>query len=185
MFSLDVMFWLLAVSSIAGAIAVVSMDDVFWSALCLVVTFLSIAGLFVLLNAEFLAAVQVLIYVWAITILVIFAIMITRNFQEGSTSNGFQIISKITIGLLLICMTFALTSTDWNQWSDYDLRVTPGESTVGLSATEEGIRNVFSDTTPILANLLLKDFVLPFEAASILLLAAIIGALVMVQERNR
>ena len=119
MFSLDVMFWILAISAIGAAIAVVSMDDVFWAALFLVASFLAIAGLFVLLNAEFLAAVQVLIYVGAISILLIFAIMITRNPQEGSTSNGFQLVAKLLIGVLLISMSIALVNTDWNELHDY------------------------------------------------------------------
>ena len=184
MFSLAVMFWILAISSIGAAIAVVSMDDVFWAALFLVASFLAIAGLFVLLNAEFLAAVQVLIYVGAISILLIFAIMITRNPQEGSTSNGFQLVAKLLIGVLLISMSIALVNTDWNELHDY-YEIGPGVASQANTQVQAGAVSVFADTTPVLAQLLLKDYVLPFEVASILLLAAVIGALVMVQERSR
>lgn len=184
MFSLDVMFWILAISAIGSAVAVVSMDDVFWAALFLVASFLAIAGLFVLLNAEFLAAAQVLIYVGAISILLIFAIMITRNPQQGSTSNGFQLVSKILISILLISMSVALVNTEWNELHDY-YEIGPGVGSESTTQVHAGAVNVFADTTPVLAELLLKNYVLPFEVASILLLAAVIGALVMVQERSR
>ena len=184
MFSLDVMFWILAISAIGSAVAVVSMDDVFWAALFLVASFLAIAGLFVLLNAEFLAAAQVLIYVGAISILLIFAIMITRNPQEGSTSNGFQLVSKILISILLISMSVALVNTEWNELHDY-YEIGPGVGSESTTQVQAGAVSVFADTTPVLAELLLKDYVLPFEVASVLLLAAVIGALVLVQERSR
>ncbi len=184
MFSLDVMFWILAISAIGSAVAVVSMDDVFWAALFLVASFLAIAGLFVLLNAEFLAAAQVLIYVGAISILLIFAIMITRNPQEGSTSNGFQLVSKILISILLISMSVALVNTEWNELHDY-YEIGPGVGSESTTQVQAGAVNVFADTTPVLAELLLKNYVLPFEVASVLLLAAVIGALVLVQERSR
>lgn len=184
MFSLDVMFWILAISAIGSAVAVVSMDDVFWAALFLVASFLAIAGLFVLLNAEFLAAAQVLIYVGAISILLIFAIMITRNPQQGSTSNGFQLVSKILISILLISMSVALVNTEWNELHDY-YEIGPGVGSEPTTQVQAGAVNVFADTTPVLAELLLKNYVLPFEVASVLLLAAVIGALVLVQERSR
>ncbi len=160
------------------------MDDVFWAALFLVASFLAIAGLFVLLNAEFLAAAQVLIYVGAISILLIFAIMITRNPQEGSTSNGFQLVSKILISILLISMSVALVNTEWNELHDY-YEIGPGVGSESTTQVQAGAVNVFADTTPVLAELLLKNYVLPFEVASVLLLAAVIGALVLVQERSR
>ena len=87
MMFLDVVFWALAGLGVTSALAVVSQKDIFRAALFLIVTFLSVAGLFVLLNAEFLAMVQVLVYVGAISVLIIFAIMLTRNVYDGNQSN--------------------------------------------------------------------------------------------------
>ena len=70
----DIAFWVIAVSVIISAVAVVHMRDVFRAALFLVVVFLGTAGLFVLLRAEFLAVVQVIVYVGAISVLILFAI---------------------------------------------------------------------------------------------------------------
>ena len=81
---LDIIFGVISLTAIASAICVVNQRDIFRAALFLVVSFLAVAGLFVLLNAEFLAVVQVLVYVGAVSILIIFAIMLTSNVQAVS-----------------------------------------------------------------------------------------------------
>ena len=82
----DLIFWVLAVGSVAAAAGVVLLKDVFRAALLLVVVFLAVAGMFVMMNAEFLAVVQLLIYAGAIAILIIFAIMLTREVQQRESS---------------------------------------------------------------------------------------------------
>ena len=105
--------------------------------------------------------------------------------MDSNESNGFKQPAYVLVALMLTAIVFVSVSTDWHDWSELGLRVLPGDNIENLSATEQGVRDVFSDTTPIIAKLLLTDFVLPFEAASILLLAAIIGALVLVREQER
>lgn len=83
----DVVFWLLSVLTIGAALGVVLVKDLFRAALLLVLVFISVAGLFVLLSAEFLAVVQVLIYAGAIAVLIIFAVMLTRDVQRGNLPN--------------------------------------------------------------------------------------------------
>ena len=80
----NIIFWIIAVSSIIAALAVVILKDLFRAALFLIVSFLGVAGMFVLLRAEFLAVVQVLVYVGAISVLIIFAILMTQDVEEGS-----------------------------------------------------------------------------------------------------
>ena len=87
MIGLDIAFWVLAVVCVAAALAVVLLQNVFRAALTLVLCFLAVAGLYVTLSADFLAAVQILIYVGGISILVILAVMLTREVQNGSPSN--------------------------------------------------------------------------------------------------
>ena len=179
MLALDIAFWALAVGVVACAAAVVFLRDVFRAALFLVLTFVMVAGIFVLLNAEFLAAVQLLIYAGAISILIIFAIMLTRDVQQGSPSNRLQLPAMALSALMLAAIVLVVVNTDWHQWSH---GVLPGATAGELTATEVGARDVFSNTTPVSAGLLLREFVLPFEVASVLLLAAIIGALALVRE---
>ena len=91
----DIVFWVIAISTIVGALAVVLLRDVFRASLFLIVTFLGVAGMFVLLRAEFLAAIQVVIYVGAISVLIIFAILMTRDVEEGSPENKLKIPAAI------------------------------------------------------------------------------------------
>ena len=84
---IDIVFWIIAISTILSAIAVVLLKDVFRSALFLVVTFIGIAGMFLLLRAEFLAMVQILLYVGAIAVLILFAVVLTRDVEQGSPFN--------------------------------------------------------------------------------------------------
>ena len=185
---IDIAFWVIAVSSIVAAIAVVQLRDVFRAALFLVVSFLGVAALFVLLRAEFLAVVQVLIYVGAISVLIIFAILMTRDVQQGSPSNQIRIPAAILAALFLLATSFVALNTDWNLLDEaMASSVTDGggAATGSQQLTAEavsGVQEVYSNTIPVLARLLLRDYVLAFEVASVLLLAAIIGALALVRE---
>ena len=163
----DIAFWVVAFVSIAGAVAVVQMRDIFKAALSLIVSFLGVAAFFVILRAEFLAAVQVLIYVGAVSVLIIFAILMTRDVQQGNLSNRLRLPALVMATLLLVVLFIVIASTQWN--------ILAGPPSREMAA-------VFADTTPVIGKLLLRNFVLPFEAASVLLLAAIIGALVLVRE---
>ena len=184
MFTLDVVFWIMAGVGVASALAVVMERDIFRAALFLVMSFLVVAGLFVLLNAEFLAVVQVLVYVGAISILLIFAIMLTRNVHEGNPFNSFQLPALVLSTMVLAAIAFVVVNTEWHDWDRLGLQVLPGASGEVFSGTEQGIKNVFGNTTQVIARLLMRDFVLPMEAASVVLLAAVIGALALVRERE-
>jgi len=160
---LEIAFWILAIVGIVAALAVVLLRDVFRAALCLILCFLAVAGIFVTLSADFLAAVQVLIYVGAISILIILGIMLTREVQRGSTTNKFRIPAFIVAVLFLGAVIFAVTSTQWPV-----VGIPPQEPTTSAL----GIR-LFGD----------GGFILPVEIAPILLLAAILGAIVIVREK--
>ena len=161
--ALGISFWLLAIVGIAAALAVVLLRNVFRAALSLVLCFLTVAGLYVTLSADFLAAVQVLIYIGGISVLIILAIMLTREVYQGSPSNKLRIPAFIVAILILGVVAFALINTPWS---------------VSTAAPVE-------PTTSALASKLLgKDgFILPVEIAACLLLAAILGAIVLVREK--
>ena len=190
----DIVFWLLSVMAIGGALGVVMVPDLFRAALLLIVVFIAVAGFFVLLSAEFLAVVQVLIYVGAIAILLIFAIMLTRDVQRGNLPNRLQIPAVVFSALLFSALVAVAVDTQWEFLPDSDqgrvelvqtnsVTTLTGEVLIdeGVTGTEEQSEVQESG----LADLLIKDFVLPFEAVSVLLLAALIGALVLVRPDNR
>ena len=173
----DVAFWMLAISSIVAAVAVVQLQNLFRAALFLIVSFLAVAGMFVLLRAEFLAAVQVLIYVGAISVLIIFAILMTGEVERGSVAHTMRIPVAVLAALFGAAAIFVAVNTNWLV---LDTVLQNGSLS---AATTSQVEKVFSNTIPWIGRLLVQDFVLAFEVASVVLLAAIIGALALIRER--
>lgn len=167
----DLAFWALAIIAVIGALGVVLLPDLFRSALLLVLVFLAAAGLFFLLAGEFLGVVQILIYAGAISILIIFAVMLTQNVPQGNQPNHLERFTGALTALLLAALIFVFIETDWRLISD--LPQPAGASIADMA---------FSDNAYKLSNLLLREFALAFGAAGALLLAAIIGALSLVRE---
>ena len=186
-------FWVIAVSTIVAALAVVQLRDLFRAALFMVVSLLGVAAMFVLLRAEFLAVVQVLIYIGAISVLIIFAVLMTRDVTEGSPSNRLRGPAALLALLFLAASSFVVLNTDWDLIGSRIPVEGATEQLVSLSgdvltveqatAVERELEVVYSNTVPSLAGLLLSDYVLAFEVVSVLLLATVIGALVLVRER--
>lgn len=188
----DVVFWLLSVVAIGCALGVVLIRDLFRAALLLVAVFIAVGGFFVLLNAEFLAVVQVLIYAGAIAVLIIFAVMLTRDVQQGNPPNKLQIPAGIFSALLLAALVVVAIDTQWNflpesERQSVELVQTSAVSTIPAEALEEagvtGAAEQEEAQSAGLADLLIGRYVLPFEAVSVLLLAALIGALALVRPR--
>ncbi|UCE97676.1 MAG: NADH-quinone oxidoreductase subunit J [Dehalococcoidia bacterium] len=159
---LEISFWILAVVTIISAVAVVWLRNIFRAALSLILCFLGVAGIFVTLSADFLAAIQILIYVGAVAILIILAIMLTREVEKGSLSNKLKIPVLVTTLLFLGVAIYAVINTSW--------------SVVTLPPQEP--------TTSAIANQLFgrDGFVLAVEISAIMLLAAIIGAVTLMRE---
>ena len=185
----DIVFWILAVMAIVGALGVVLVPNLFRAALLLIVVFVSVAGMFILLSAEFLAVVQILIYVGAIAILIIFAVMLTRDVQHGNLPNRMQIPAAVFAALLLTALVAVAVDTKWEFLPDDQqdraelVQVNALTTLTGEVLDDAGVSP--EDQTEVqesgLADLLISDYVLPFEAVSVLLLAALIGALVLVR----
>ncbi len=156
-------FWILAVVGVLAALGVVFLRNVFRAALSLILCFLMVAGLYITLSADFLAAVQILIYVGAISVLIILAIMMTREVQRGSPPNKLQIPAFIVALLFLEVLVLTLINTPWQ-----------------IAGTPP-----VSPTTASLATKLFGEggFILPVEIAAVLLLSAILGAIVLAREK--
>ncbi len=188
----DVVFWLLSLVAIGAALGVVFVRDLFRAALLLVVVFVAVAGFFVLLSAEFLAVVQVLIYAGAISVLIIFAVMLTRDVQQGNLPNRLHFPAVLFASLLLAAVITAAVDTQWEFLPESQQERAELVQTGAVAAITGEVLDQSGITSPEeqaevqeagLADLLVGDFVLPFEAVSVLLLAALIGALVLVRPR--
>lgn len=161
-----VAFIILAALMIGAALGVVLADKIVYSAFLLGGVFISIAGIYLLQNADFVAAAQVLIYVGAINVLILFAIMLV-NKKEAFATVPRRWIRKgaaalVSVGLFVL-LTIMLLRTDWK----VDVAVAPPISSIQTIG-----EHFFS------------DYLLPFELASILLLMALIGAVVLARRET-
>jgi NADH-quinone oxidoreductase subunit J len=164
----SLVFYAIAFVTIASAVMVVSLKNIFHSALFLILCLFSVAGVFILCEAEFLAGVQVLIYVGGIAVLMIFAVMLTGQL----TSLGVKQLNeqKMLGSLVAFCFLFITLGTVSKTLSvkgGFPLAKDP---------------HISGNTTHTLGNLLLTDYVLPFELVSVLLVAALIGAVVLAKK---
>ena len=160
---LVIAFWILAVVAVLSALGVVFLRNVFRAALSLVLCFITVAGLYVTLSADFLAAVQILVYVGAISVLIILAIMMTRDVQRGSPSNKMKIPAFVVAAVFLAVLIYTMVNTSWQIAGEAPL--TPTTAPLALK--------LFSES----------GFILPVEIAAVLLLAAILGAIVITREK--
>lgn len=160
---LTIAFWALAVVAVLAALGVVLLRNVFRAALSLILCFLMVAGIYITLSADFLAAVQVLVYVGAISVLIILAIMMTRDVQKGSPGNRLQIPALIVAVLFLDVLVLTVLNTPWQISSAPPL--SPTTAPLALKLFGEG------------------GFILPVEIAAVLLLSAIVGAIVLAREK--
>ncbi|TVQ47702.1 MAG: NADH-quinone oxidoreductase subunit J [Gloeocapsa sp. DLM2.Bin57] len=157
-----VCFFVLTGMMLSAAVGVVLLENIVYSAFLLAVVFLSISGLYILLNADFVAAAQILIYVGAVNVLIIFAIMLV-NKQEDFATIPKRWIRKVATGLVCLSI-FALLTTM--------ILITPWS----LDATSPAL---IENTVIELAKHLFSDFLLPFELASVVLLMAMVGAIIL------
>ena len=155
-------FSILSLIIIIGSLGVVLLESIVYSAFLLGGVFMSVAGLYLLLNASFVAAAQVLVYVGAINVLILFAIMLVNKKEDLKPIkylNSRKLISTtICITLLSLLIRVDLSNT----WIIADPKLSIGE-----------------ESTIRLGEHLFSDYLLPFEVASVLLLMAMIGAIVL------
>ena len=159
-----VVFVICSLVTLGAAFAVVTSRNLFHGALFLVLSFVGVAGLYVLLEAPFLAAVQILVYVGAIAILIVFAIMLTRRLMakdlvQRNAQWGWSALGAV---LLFVALGLILLRVNW--------------PVVEAAVPEE--------TISILGQDLMGAYLVPFEVASVLLLVALVGSIIIARERE-
>jgi len=159
-------FLVLAAMAVTGAVSLILQKHPIHSALSLIVVMISLAGLYLLLGAEFVAAVQIIVYGGAIMVLFVFVIMLLNAGIEEHTS-----VSKMAgaPGLLLVVALAGFVAA------------TIARSTENIQATSQ--TGELASTLGI-SNMLFKDFVYPFELTSFLILVAVLGATVLAQREK-
>ncbi len=153
---------ILGIGMIVAAVGVVLMANIVYSAFLLAMVFVCMSGLYLLLNADFVAAAQILIYVGAINVLILFAIMLV-NKQENFKASPNLLLRQVStalvcFGLLALLGTMVL-STPW--------------------AITTEVPQTATSTIVLLGKHFFSDFLLPFELASVFLLMAMVGAIIL------
>lgn len=154
-----VAFWLLAVLTLLSGLMVAVVRNLVHAVLFLILSFIGVAGLYITLSADFVAVVQILIYAGAIAVLMIFAILLTPQSGRDNAPVSYHAPLSVLAGLLGATIIFVGLRTDW------------------AKAEEDR----FDTTASAIGEALLDPFVLPFEVASVLLVVAMIGAIILVK----
>ena len=150
----DVLLWILGALMIGSGLLVVTMRDIIRCGLAMIVCFGSLAGIYVILGAPLIAAAQVIVYIGAISVLILFAIMLTQT-KDAPSRLVFQsqaIPAAIAAVIIGVVVALAIAATDW------------GEATERVRVATDALSKVLFD-----------QYVLPFEIVSVMLLAAVIG----------
>ena len=155
----DVFFAIIAVISVVAALRMVTTNNVVHAALYLLVVLAAVAALYIILGAEFVAVTQVMVYIGAILVLLLFGVMLTRTRIGEETDLNYE---QRWIGGLVASALFAVMG--YSLWEYFGNEALPAERII---TTEEVADSIFS------------TYIVPFEAISVLLLAALIGAIVV------
>lgn len=158
----QLLFWFLSVMALASALMVVTSKNLIYSVLYLIITFFAISGHYILLNAQFLAIVNLIVYAGAIMVLFLFVIMLMNlnSEVEPQKRKWLKVAGALAGGSLLLVMVAALKDADYKNQ---------------VAQTREGDIGLISN----LGMTLFNDYVIPFEISSVLFLSAMVGAVVL------
>ena len=152
-------FYLIAIITVGSAAVVAFSPNIIYSAFSLLGTFAGVAGLYVFLGADFVAGVQVLIYVGGILVLILFAVMLTHRITDVGITNraAGRIPGLLIVAVFMVLLIQTIRETPWVRVKEV----------------------AHQPTTAKIGDLFLENYLLPFELASLVLLAAMIGAVVL------
>ena len=161
--AVSIAFYALSLVTILSAVGVVFKKNILHSAILLAVCFIGVGGIYVLLHADFLAAVQILVYSGAVAVIITLAVMLTkRDIMEETnpSNNNFKSSIAVVCGFVVVAL-LTILATPWKI-----------------------ANNDISNSVTLIADLMLTKYIIPFEVAAILLLAAMIGAIILAKGVN-
>ena len=155
-----VAFYIIGITTVLSALMVVVVRNLVHAVLFLVLTFVGIAGIYIVLSADFVAVAQILIYAGAISVLLTFAVMLTPAADRRNSETTFQAPAMVLALMVLVLVTFVIYDTSWHIAG----------------------RGEFAVTAESLGRAFFKPYIVPFEVASVLLVVAMVGAIVLTQD---
>jgi NADH-quinone oxidoreductase subunit J len=161
----EAVFYVIAAVAILSSIGVVTVPNIVHAALFLILSLLAVAGFYILLSSEFLALVQILIYAGAVATIVLFGLMLTRGREQALPVVGAGAqwpLALVSAGVLAVALSIAVLDSEWPR--------------------DAGEVTVVGITT--LGGALFRDWLVPFEIASVVLTVALIGAVVIAHQED-
>jgi len=155
-------FWMLAAITVGAALMVVMVRNLIRAVIFLILSFVGVAGLYITLSADFVAVTQILIYAGAVSVLMLFAIVLTPRGDRGNQETFLRLPALLLALLVAFTLGYVAIDTEW------------------AISDREG----FEETASVIGEALLDKYVLPFEIASVLLLVAMLGAIVIVRPES-
>ena len=159
-FGFHLAFWSLAAMTLGGASMIMISRNLIHAVIWLVMSMLGVAGLYLTLSADFIAVVQVLIYVGAISVLMLFAIMLTPRAERDNSQTKTAAPAALVVILVMISTLWVAVDTDWGAVRDAAL----------------------TDQARLIGESLIKHYILPFEIGAVLLTAALVGAIALARQ---
>ena len=155
-------FYIIGATTVGSALMVAAVRNLIHAVLFLVMTFVGVAGIYIVLSADFVAMAQILIYAGAISVLLVFSIMLTPSSDRQNSETSFQLPALALTVFVLAVTVFVIYDTNW-RLAD---------------------RGQFLSTAASLGHAFLRPYVVPFEVASVLLVVAMVGAIVLTQAED-
>ncbi|MER3419269.1 MAG: NADH-quinone oxidoreductase subunit J [Chloroflexota bacterium] len=152
-------FWVLSLVAVVSALGIIVSRNLLHAVLWLILTFVALAGLFITLTADFVAVAQVLVYAGAVGVLVVFAVMLTPNSARANAETRYVGPGLLVAAAFAALLAYVALRTDW----------------------PVAARDGFETTAQAIGALLVTRYVLAFEVASLVLIAAMVGAIVLVR----
>lgn len=161
-------FFIVALIAVVSSLLVITCRNPINSALSLILTFFCLATFYVMLNAPFMAAIQVIVYAGAIMVLIVFVIMLLNIRVEASRRTKHSLVIGSIVGIVMFIEAMYLFSKS---------------SATGMKGTMTPDSIAFNGHTELIGKALFTDFLLPFEVTSILLLVAIVGSVILAKRK--
>ena len=153
-------FWSLSAITIGSALMIIASRNLIHAVIFLILSFIGVAGLFITLSADFLALVQILVYVGAIAVLMLFAILLTPRAARDNSETTMRYPAMVLMGLVIAAGAFVALETDWGVMRD----------------------QAIGEQAKIIGESLINEYVLPFEIGAVMLTAALVGAIALARE---
>ena len=167
----EVLFWIFVGMTLLAAIGLLIVRDLFKVAMLFITLLVSLAAIFILLNADFLGAIQILVNVGAVSIILIVTIMFIRDVGRSSKNNGLKFLIGGALAMVALAAVIGVSAV----YTDWGLLISDNSTTAANILGDESTNGVLNDSVSGLGSLLLGQYLIVFEIIGVLLVATILA----------